>query len=108
MAWTWMQVEVLAAEGLILPLVGPGRLTREEAHAEVQRLLGSRKYLGETAALWERGAKDDTVFSGPFTWTIFKHTGDDPRPAARAWLDGFAETLRAIGIDVQIATPITA
>jgi hypothetical protein len=43
------------------------------------------------------------VYAGPFVWTIFEYEGDDPRPAAMVWLEDYAATIRAAGVDVQVA-----
>ncbi|WP_213451604.1 hypothetical protein, partial [Rhizomonospora bruguierae] len=102
-----MQVEVSADDLLIRPMIGPGGLTRDEAHAEIQSLLDrsvAAGLPGEVARTWRRGAKDDTVYAGLLTWTIYEHPdGEDPRRAALAWLEGYAEAMRGMGLDVQVA-----
>lgn len=98
-----MQTELLAADRLVTPMIGEGVFTREQASTEVQALLDRSPHLAEVAAKWRAGAKDNTVFLGPFAWTIIEYEGDDPRPAARVWLADYAATIRATGVDVQIA-----
>lgn len=98
-----MQVELVAEDLLVRPMIGPGGLTRKQAHAEIQGLLDRAPALAETAAIWQAGAKDDTVYLGPFTWTIYEYDGDDPRRGAIVWLDDYAEIVRGAGVDVQVA-----
>lgn len=106
MSWNFMQAELDTRTRIIRPLLGPGELTRTEAHAEIQSIL-DRAALGSNevrrlALAWREGAKDDTVTAGPFTWAIYEH-GDDPRLAAREWLEDFAVRMRAVGVDAQVA-----
>lgn len=98
-----MQVEVIPADRLIQPLLGDGGLTYEGAREAVQALLDRSPRLADVAAKWRAGAKDDTVFVGPFTWTVFEYDGPDPRPAAVGWLEDYARPIRAAGLDVQVA-----
>lgn len=98
-----MQVEIVPADQLIRPMIGDGGLSREQAHAEIQSVLDGSPRLAQIAALWRRGAKDDTVQAGPFCWCIYEYDGDGPRPAAVAWLEDYAATIRSAGIDVQVA-----
>lgn len=100
--WNHMQVEVVPDDYLIRPTIGPGHLTRDQAHAEIQSILDRDSQLKALAEMWRAGAKDDTVHGGPFIWTIYEHA-DDPREAARVWLEDFAATMRAAGMDVQVA-----
>ena len=102
MPWNHMQVEMLPDDFLIRPTMGPGQLTRAQAVAEIQSVLDGDSRLAAAAALWRAGAKDDTVHLGPFIWTVYEHDGD-PADAARAWLEDFAQTMRAAGVDVQVA-----
>ena len=100
-----MQVEVVADDRLIRPMLGEGDLSYEQARAEVQALLDrmpALPALAEVAARWRVGPKDDTVFAGPFTWTVIEYQ-DDPRAAAMLWLEDYAATLRAAGVDVVVA-----
>jgi hypothetical protein len=107
MPWSFLQLEILPEDSLVMPMVGPGGLSRTAAHAEVQGILDRIPALTATAAIWRRGARDDTVFFGPFTWAIFEYAGDDPMPAAKAWIEDYADTMRGTGLDVQIGWPQT-
>lgn len=102
-AWNFMQLQIVVAEMLIKPMIGPGGLTRGQAHTEIQDLLDQAATLSpglaEIAATWRRGAADDTVYAGLLTWTIYEHVdGDDPRRAALEWLEDYAGTMRAAGL----------
>lgn len=102
MAWNVMQVELMPEDLRIDSMVGPGGFTREQALAEVQGLLDRLPALAETAAIWRRGAKDDTVHHALFCWTIYEYPdGADPRRAALEWLEGYAAIMRNAGLDVQ-------
>lgn len=104
MPWTYMQVELVPDDLLIRPMVGEELgLTRADALARVQDLLDRAPQLAEVAQAWRRGAKDDTVHAGPLVWTVLPYEGDDPRPAALAWLEDYAVTMRTAGMDVQVA-----
>ena len=105
MPWNHMQIELSPRDSLILPLIGPGDLTHDQAHAEVQTILDRLPGLAELAAVWRRGARGDAVYAGPFTWCLYEHQAGDPYPGARAWLEEYASTIRATGIDVQVAQP---
>lgn len=105
MTWNYLQLELVPADALIRPMIGPGALTREQAHHEVLGILtrlakvqpAARKLVTE----WTAGAKDDTVYAGPFTWAIYQ--SDDPVQGARDWVDGYVATLRDAGVHVGIA-----
>jgi hypothetical protein len=103
--WNYMQVELVPADNLVRPAIGPGGLSRGEAVAAVQGLLdGGGAALARTAATWRAGAKDDTAFYDVFTWCVYEHPeGEDPRKAAVAWLDDFARIMRSAGADVMVA-----
>jgi hypothetical protein len=105
MAWNFMQVEIVPADAMARPMIGPGGLTRDEAHAEIQSILDRAPQLAAIAKTWRRGAADDTVYAGPFTWTIYEHPdGEDPRRAALVWLEDFVETMRSASVsNIQIA-----
>lgn len=112
MAWNLLQLELSGADMLGRPAIGDGGLTRDQAHAEVQAILDKaaqkNRTLADTAAMWRRGATDDTVYAqtstGMLVWAIYPHPdGEDPRKAALAWLDDFADTMRAAGLNVGIA-----
>lgn len=98
-----MQVEIVAADRLLQPMIGPGDMTREQAHTQVQAMLDQHPALAPISTTWRRGAKGDTVYAGPLIWCIYEHpAGEDPRRAARAWLEDFAATMRTTGADVQV------
>jgi hypothetical protein len=101
--WNFMQVELVPADNLVRPMIGPGGLTYEQARAEVQSLLDRVPALAGTAAVWRAGARDDTVYCGPFIWAAYEYDGVDPRRAAIVWAEGLAETMRGAGVDVQVA-----
>lgn len=105
MAWNWMQAKVVADDRTLRPMIGPGGLSREEAHREIQQILDQAGApLASIAERWRRGAADDTVFAGLLTWCIYGHPdGEDPRVAALAWLEDYAQTMRSTGLDVQVA-----
>lgn len=83
-----MQVEHIPADSQIVPIIGAGQMTREQAHQEVLALLElaaelnpALRALGE---VWKRGAKDDTVYHDRFIWTIYPHpdyAGPGPEPS---------------------------
>lgn len=104
MSWNFMQVEMVAADHLIRPMVGPGGMTREQARAEIARLLDGDPRLAPIAASWRQGPRDDTVYAGPLIWCVYEHPdGEDPRRAALVWLEDLAATMRTAGADVQVA-----
>lgn len=102
-----MQAEMFPADHQLRPMIGPGGLTWEQAHGEIQGLLdGGGTKLATAAATWRAGAKDDTVHHGPLIWCIYEHQdGEDPRIAARLWLEDLAQIMREAGADVQVAKP---
>jgi hypothetical protein len=102
-AWNYLQVE--AAGTLLHPVVGPGGMTRAEAHAFVRTLLVR---FAETAPFaealipaWDDGAPDDTVYAASFIWAIY--AADDPDAGAREWVDDLARSLRRSGSKVRVA-----
>lgn len=109
MPWNFMQVELIPADAVARPMIGPGGLTRERARAQVQAVLDraerSSAQFAEAAAIWKRGyVKDDTVYYDAFIWCIYEYpAGEDPRRAALEWAEGLAETMRSAGVDVQLA-----
>jgi hypothetical protein len=68
MAWNFMQLQIVADDMLITPMIGPGGLSRDQAHTEIQHLLDQATTLDpgleEITATWRRGAADDTVYAG--------------------------------------------
>jgi hypothetical protein len=107
--WNYMQTELVPQDLLIQSMIGPGHLTRDQAHAEVRSLLQRSAAVHppfrQLVAAWQRGAKDDTVFGGPFVWAIYDHAGSDPSAGALEWLEDYATTLRRSGLDVRVAAP---
>lgn len=104
MSWNFLQAEIVAADGLIRPTIGPGHLTQRKAHAEIQAILDRSPSLAPTAATWRRGAADNTVYADRIIWAIYEHPdGQDPVPAAMVWLEDFARIMRTAGVDVQVA-----
>jgi hypothetical protein len=103
-----MQVEMIAADRLMMPTCGPGGLTRERAVAEVQALLDRAAELGPlfagAAGGW-RGAKGDTVYADPFIWTVYEYDDGEGgwRRGALTRLEDLAATMRAsTGMDVRV------
>lgn len=108
MPWNHMKIELAPADALVRPVIGPGGLSRTQALTEVQsileRLAAISPQLWQVVGAWRRGAQDDTVYAGPFTWTVYEYPdGEDPRRAALAWLEDFAATMRTAGLNVQVA-----
>jgi hypothetical protein len=62
--WNFMQLQIVVDDMLIKPMIGPGGLSRDQAHTEIQHLLDQATRLDpalkEIAATWRRGAADDT------------------------------------------------
>ena len=82
MAWNWIHLDVRPVEADIIPTYGPGGMSREEAHAQVQKKLDQRSAFerkwAEMSAVWKRGAQDDRVHSDTHTFAIFEYpTGGD-------------------------------
>lgn len=103
-AWNFMLIELVADDQLIHPMIGPGELTHHQAHTEIQTLLDAHPDLAAAAAIWRRGAEDDTVYQGPFICVLYQHpTGQDPRRGAMDWLEDLAATMRTTGLDIQVA-----
>lgn len=106
MPWGYMQLELHAEDALLIPMIGPDGMTREQAHAEIQSILDRVPRLAPIAQRWRAGAPDDTVFAGPFTWAIYEYPDDsDAVGGAAVWLDDYANTMRSAGLDVGIAQP---
>ena len=105
MSWNFLQLEVIPADALVRPMIGPGGLTRAEAHAEIlsilTRLAAVQPAAQKLVTQWRAGAKDDTVFAGPFTWAIYEH--DDPMVGAKEWIDGYIAILRGAGVNVGVS-----
>lgn len=106
-AWNFMQLELTPADLMIRPMVGPGSLDRAGALAEIQSILdrGAAEHGGpflELAAKWKRGAKDDTLYLGALTWTVYEYTEADLRAGALAWIEDYAATIRKAGVNVQM------
>lgn len=111
MAWNWMLTEYQPADRTARPMIGPGGYTRDQAHAEVQATLDrlaatnatGAAVFGQLAETWRAGAREDTVYAELFCWTIYEYpAGEDPRRAAVAWLEDFAERMLATGLVDEI------
>lgn len=74
MPWNHMAVELIAADALIRPEIGPGGYTREQARAQVRGIL-------------LRLAAVNPAFM----------------KLVRIWLEDYAATIRRAGVDVSIA-----
>jgi hypothetical protein len=104
MVWNWMLIEQLFDDRRMKPIIGPGELSREEAHTYVQEALDAIPELHSTAELWRPGAEDDVVYWGPWIFAIYEHpTGEDPCRAAIEWLEGLADGMRKFGFNVGVA-----
>ena len=106
-AWNFMQLEIVPADRLVMPMIGPGGLTRDAALAEIQSILDRMARLSpafaDVATIWRRGAKDDAAFYGPFVWTVYDYPdGEDPRRAALTWIEDYARILRSRGLNVSV------
>lgn len=103
MGWNYLQVET--AGRMLHPVVGPGGMTRDEAHRRVRALLTmhveTTPHASGLLAAWDEGADDDTVFAGQFLWAIYE--ADDPVSGGRAWVEDLAEGLRRSGAKIRIA-----
>jgi hypothetical protein len=101
--WNYLQVETVGT--VLHPTVGPGGMTRADAHARVRALLTlhSETTPGAEVLLpaWDAGAPDDTVYVGPLLWCIYE--ADDPVAGARAWVDDLAATLHRASGRVRVA-----
>ncbi|MEU9405683.1 hypothetical protein AB0E08_08250 [Streptomyces sp. NPDC048281] len=116
--WNTLLLTLGETDGHITPTYGTGGWNREEARAEVQRLLdrlaGDRPDVGLAAAeLWRAGTvKDDTVHIAPtpgsmLLFAVYEYPrGEDPVHQAMAWMDDFS--LRATGQPSQMIVPPTA
>ncbi|MGX1841377.1 hypothetical protein [Streptomyces diastaticus] len=106
--WNWMRVEIRPEDGGIFPTIGEGDFTRDDAHGYVLDMLNAmaafNPALGDTAARWKRGAADDTVYAGLYTWTIYSYEGD-PTKGATVWLDDYADIMRSTGMDINVHWP---
>ena len=100
--WNYLQVET--AGRLLFPTVGPGGLTREQAHRRIRALLvlhAERAPFAEPlVSAWDAGAADDTVFAGAYLWAIYE--ADDPAAGAREWVDDLARSLSRPGARVRV------
>ncbi|MFH8252997.1 hypothetical protein ACH3VR_21705 [Microbacterium sp. B2969] len=102
--WNYLQVEI--SDGVLFPVVGPGGLTREAAHAFIRRLLVRHdetvsQSLEPLIQAWDAGAADDTVYVGSLVWAIYEAA--DSAAGAREWVEDLAATLRRSGSKVRIA-----
>ena len=102
MSWNYLQVEVAGRR--LHPVIGPGGLTRQEAHARVRSLLERfvefAAYADGIVEEWDAGARDDTAYAGSLLWAIYE--SDDFVEGAHAWVDDLARTLRRSGGKVTV------
>jgi hypothetical protein len=107
--WHYAMLELVPEDALVRPMISPESegLTREQAHREIQGLLdrlGSQDPgFRELAATWRRGAKDDWVYRGPFSFTIFECAGSTCAETFQTFLDDYAATMRQAGVQVAVA-----
>jgi hypothetical protein len=103
MTWNYLQVETTGT--VLHPVVGPGGMTRLEAHHRIRALLTLHAETTPSAAslidAWDAGAEDDTVFAGPYLWAIYE--SEDPAAGAREWVEDLAAGLRRSGSRVRIS-----
>lgn len=101
--WNYLQVE--ATGRMLYPTVGPGGMTREQAHGRVRAFLAlhaeTATYATALVQSWDEGAQDDTVYAGTFLWAIYE--SDDAMAGARDWVDDLARNLRRSGSKVKVA-----
>lgn len=104
--WTSLRVRLVADDALIRAEVGPADLTYDEAHAAVQRELDALPGADGLADQWRDVTVGEAVYAptseGMALWALVEHDGD-PVPAANAWLEDYAERIRATGMPVQVA-----
>jgi len=104
--WTSLRVRLVADDALIRAEVGPDGLTYDQAHDAVQAELDSLPDGEALAAQWHDVSVGETVYAptseGMALWALVEHDGD-PVVAANAWLEDYAERIRATGMPVQVA-----
>ena len=107
MTWNWLTLELRPHDALLVPTLGPGGYTRDQAHAVILATLTAAARatpaLRPLIAQWQGGAKDDTVYAGTLTWAIYEHP--DPQVGADEWIADYAALLRSAGLTVGIAKP---
>lgn len=101
-AWNYLQVETAGA--LLHPIFGPGGMSRAQAHARVRALIALHAESTPGAAVlleaWDAGAPDDTVYVGPYLWSIYE--ADDAAAGGREWVEDLATTLRGSGSKIRV------
>lgn len=106
--WNWMRLEIRVEDNGIFPTIGEGNMTRADAHEYIQHMLNAlaafNPALRDVASTWKRGARDDTVYAGLNTWTIYEYT-DDPVKGATVWLDDYVQTMHGAGVNIAVHWP---
>lgn len=82
MAWNYMRVESLST-GAVRVHIGPGGLSREQAHAGVEGLLVHAE-LPALAAQWRAGSLGGVVRHERLVWCVYQHAAGDEESAALA------------------------
>ncbi len=106
MAWNYMQIELIANEMRLDPMIGPGGLTRDQAHwaveSKLQQIVRERPSVAKLLAEWTADETKNTLSFGRTTWVIYE--ADDPVEGAADWIEEYARTLeRTGGLKVSIA-----
>ncbi|MFD9947663.1 hypothetical protein ACFWYW_46645 [Nonomuraea sp. NPDC059023] len=113
--WNYLQLEMAGEFGQ--PIIGPGGMTKAQAHSEIRglldRLAADQPHLFERAArTWRDGAQDDTVAvelpqDAIVVWALYEcPEAQSPEAAATAWVKNYANIMReAGGPDATVAEP---
>jgi hypothetical protein len=100
--WNTLNVDISLDDMLARPVLGPGGLTRDEAHAEVQNILDADPRLSDAAEQWRMDAPRVRV--GSMVWTIYEYQ-DDLRAAALALINALLEGFRGAGVNIRVGNP---
>ncbi|HZE41498.1 MAG TPA: hypothetical protein VE172_22080 [Stackebrandtia sp.] len=103
--WHYAQIEIEPSEALLRSTISGPVDSHAAAHQGIQdlldRLVSRSDELHQAAAIWKRGARDDTVIWRRFVWTLFEC--DDCRPSAQYVLDQWARVLkRSKGLKLNV------